>query len=59
LKAAVGEAMERLNGERRERERALPAHSIRPHQIMAIEEIETELARREREFRALEKALGT
>jgi phosphoribosylanthranilate isomerase len=35
LKAAVGEAMERLNGERRERERALPAHSIRPHQIMA------------------------
>ena len=37
----------------RDREAALPAHSIRPHQILAIEDLEDEIAAKEEELREL------
>jgi len=39
-----------LKEELREREAALPAHSIRPHQLIAIEELEEEIDSREKEL---------
>ncbi|MBW2063777.1 MAG: hypothetical protein JRJ03_02470 [Deltaproteobacteria bacterium] len=47
-----------LKEELREREAALPAHSIRPHQILAIEELEEEIAEREKEIRCLDLAIS-
>lgn len=44
-----------LKQEKSERERALPAHSIRPHQLLAIEELEEEILNKERELAALKK----
>ncbi len=41
-----------LTEELREREKALPAHSIRPHQLQAIEELEEKI-------RALEAKIET
>ena len=38
-----------------DREAALPAHSVRPHQIQIIEELEENLASAERELRALRR----
>ena len=35
----LGREVEALRAELREREKALPAHSIRPHQLLAIEEL--------------------
>jgi hypothetical protein len=35
--------IEVLKAELREREKALPAHSIRPHQLLAIEELEEKI----------------
>jgi archaellum component FlaC len=35
----------RLSSELEELHRALPAHSIRPHQLIAIEELENEIER--------------
>jgi hypothetical protein len=40
--------------ELKQREAQLPAHSIRPHQIMAIEELEEEIRRKEEELRNIE-----
>jgi hypothetical protein len=40
----------RLKEEKAEREAALPAHSIRPHQLLIIEELEEEIKRREDEL---------
>lgn len=37
----------------KDREAALPAHSVRPHQIMIIEELEEEIASKEREMKRL------
>ncbi len=37
----------------KDREAALPAHSVRPHQIMIIEELEEEIALKERELKHL------
>lgn len=42
-----------LNEALKDREAALPAHSVRPHQIMIIEELEEEIALRERELKRL------
>jgi len=42
-----------LQAEKTEREAALPAHSIRPHQLMAIEELEEEIQRKQEELTAL------
>ena len=37
--------MEALKEELRDREKALPAHTIRPHQLQAIEELEEKIRR--------------
>ena len=47
--------IEKLKELLRDREDALPAHSIRPHQIQAIEEIEEEIAAKEEELKRLKK----
>jgi len=49
--------LEERRAELKEREAALPAHSVRPHQIMAIEDLEEEIADMESELKHLEKAL--
>jgi len=41
-----------LKNELREREKSLPAHSIRPHQLLILEELEERI-------RVLEKELDT
>ena len=43
----------RLKAELAEREAALPAHSVRPHQFMAIEALEDEITRKQEELKAL------
>lgn len=45
--------LESLQAELREREKALPAHSVRPHQILAIEALEEEISGIQRELSAL------
>jgi len=52
-RSAIENELERLKGELEERERALPAHSVRPHQLLAIEAVEEEIAARERELHGL------
>lgn len=49
------EEIGRLQQERKEREAALPAHTVRPHQIMAIEQLEDEINRKEAKLVALKK----
>lgn len=51
------ELRERLEARRRELEdlrKALPAHSLRPHQLMEVEEMEDKIADLEEELSALE-----
>jgi phosphoribosylanthranilate isomerase len=43
--------LKELDAERLEREAALPAHSIRPHQLLAIEDLEDEIAQIEKQLR--------
>jgi hypothetical protein len=43
--------LEELKARLRDREAALPAHSVRPHQVQEIEELEEEIA-------ILEKKIG-
>ncbi len=45
--------IERLKEEKTDREKALPAHTIRPHQLLIIEELEEEIDRKEKELEAL------
>ncbi|MBI5606143.1 MAG: hypothetical protein HY879_22640 [Deltaproteobacteria bacterium] len=47
------EEIRRLEEEKADREAALPAHSIRPHQLLIIEELEEEIERRQQELQAL------
>ncbi|MBI4768281.1 MAG: histidine kinase [Deltaproteobacteria bacterium] len=47
------EEIERLKEEKSDREKALPAHSIQPHQLLVIEELEEEIDRKEKELEAL------
>ena len=49
------EDISRLKAELAEREAALPAHSVRPHQLMAIEELEEEISMKEEVLNAIEK----
>ncbi len=51
LEAKIGELQEEL----KEREAALPAHSIRPHQIMAIEDLEDEISLIEKELKCFKE----
>ena len=39
--------IKRLKIEKEEREAALPAHSIQPNQLIAIEDLENEISRKE------------
>ena len=41
------EEIKNLKIEKEEREAALPAHSIRPNQLIAIEDLENEISRKE------------
>jgi hypothetical protein len=52
------EDIRRLKAELAEREAALPKHSVRPHQLMAIEDLEDEISRKEEALKALEKESG-
>lgn len=45
----------KLEEEKAEREAALPVHSVRPHQLMAIEELEEEISRKQEELKKLER----
>ena len=55
-KEGRGETLEReieaLRAELREREKALPAHSIRPHQLLAIEELEEKIRSLEQKLKS-------
>ena len=55
--ARLRQEIERLQEEKADREKALPAHSIRPHQLLAIEELEEQIEQKQKELTALE-ALG-
>jgi len=44
------EQLEELKGKLRQRAAALPAHSVRPHQIQEIEELEEKIALLERKL---------
>jgi hypothetical protein len=48
------EEIRRLKAEKADRQKALPAHSIRPHQLLVIEELEEEISRKQAELKALE-----
>ena len=45
----------RLEEEKAEREAALPVHSVRPHQLLVIEELEEEIERKKEELEKLER----
>ena len=45
--------IELLKEDKADREKALPAHSIRPNQLLVIEELEEEIQRKEKELAAL------
>jgi hypothetical protein len=49
----------RLKEEITEREAALPVHSLRPHQLMAIEELEEDIFRKQKELKLLKEAEKT
>jgi hypothetical protein len=52
------EELTRLKNELRERERSLPAHSIRPHQLLAVEELEEKIQRLEKEMQGMTPETG-
>jgi len=47
------EEINKLRQDKEDREAALPRHSIRPHQMIAIEELEEEINRKEALLRSL------
>jgi septum formation inhibitor MinC len=50
--------IDRLKDELKQREAQLPAHSIRPHQILAIEELEEKIKQKKEQLRSVEKKLS-
>ena len=50
------EDISRLESELTERKAALPAHSVRPHQLMAIEDLEEEISMKQEILNALNTA---
>jgi hypothetical protein len=50
--------IEILKIELQEREKSLPAHSIRPHQLLAIEELEEKIRILQERVQQLESASG-
>jgi hypothetical protein len=55
--AQLEEEIERLKEDKSDREKALPAHSIRPNQLLVIEELEEEIDRKQKELEALTLAI--
>ena len=56
---ALVKEIEALEAELREREVSLPAHSVRPEQMLVIEELETTISEKKRELdRLCGKAAG-
>ena len=53
VKKLIGQ-IETLKGELWEREKSLPAHSIRPHQLLAIEDLEEKIHALEERVKQLE-----
>lgn len=51
LEKEIKELQERL----KDREDALPAHSVRPHQLLLIEELETSIEEKKNELAQLRK----
>jgi len=49
----LAKEIEALKEELEDREKALPAHTIRPHQLLAIEELEEKIRILEEKFRDL------
>jgi len=49
----LAKEIEALKEELKDREKALPAHTIRPHQLLAIEELEEKIRILEEKFRDL------
>jgi hypothetical protein len=47
------EELAQLRNELREREKSLPAHSIRPHQLLVLEELEEKIQLLEKELQTL------
>jgi hypothetical protein len=45
--------IESLKEELKDREKALPAHTLRPHQLLAIEELEEKIRRLEEKLQSL------
>ena len=50
--------IEILKAQLREREQSLPAHSIRPHQLLAIEELEEKIKALKEKVKRLESELA-
>jgi hypothetical protein len=50
------EDISELKSELAEREAALPAHSVRPHQLLAIEELEEEISMKQEILNTLVKS---
>ncbi|MBW1801645.1 MAG: hypothetical protein JRJ85_13060, partial [Deltaproteobacteria bacterium] len=56
--AQLEERLETLKAELRDRELALPAHSVRPHQLLAIETLEDEIEETEKALNRLARTMG-
>jgi len=56
-KDALQEELKDLKSELNERELALPPHSVRPHQLLAIEALEDEIVKKENEIKSFDKIL--
>ena len=52
----IKEDIDILKAELAERKAALPAHSVRPHQLIVIEDLEEEISMKEEVLDSLEKA---
>ena len=50
----IKEDLVHLNGELADRKAALPAHSVMPHQLQAIEELEEDISLKEEILKTLE-----
>lgn len=50
------EEIKRLKIEKEDREAALPPHSIRPHQLIAIEDLEDEIHRKEAQLSMMKES---
>ena len=53
-KETLRQRIKELEAEKREREDSLPAHSVRPQQILEIEELESAIEEKKKELEKLE-----